>query len=126
MKMNKYKGEIKGKLGDKERIFRLTFDNIVQIESRTGKSVMDIGRSIVVQNFSFRDIIIVLHEALLGAGGKYTQPAVGDMVMQTGLTDSAVIAGDVLGTIFTGEGKEDDSPLVEVEKQVNDTPSNNI
>ena len=50
--MNKYKGEIKGKLGDKERVFRLTFDNIVQIESRTGKSVMDIGRSIVVQNFS--------------------------------------------------------------------------
>lgn len=124
--MNKYKGEIKGKLGDKERVFRLTFDNIVQIESRTGKSVMDIGRSIVVQNFSFKDIIIVLHEALMGAGGKYTQPSVGDMVMQTGLTDSAVIAGDVLGTIFTGEGKEDDSPLVEVEKPVNDTPSNNI
>ena len=124
--MNKYKGEIKGKLGDKERVFRLTFDSIVQIEERTGKSVMEIARSIALQNFSFKDILAILHEGLTGAGGKYTQPAVGDMVMQTGLTESAVIAGNVLGTIFTGEGKEDDSPLVEVEKPVNDTPSNNI
>ena len=124
--MNKYKGEIKGNLGDKERVFRLTFENIVQIEERTGKSVMDIARSIVVQNFSFKDIVIVLHEGLVGAGGKYTQDSTGDMIMKTGLTQSAVIAGNVLGTIFTGEGKEDDSPLVEVEKQVNDTPSNNI
>lgn len=124
--MNKYKGEIKGKLGDKERVFRLTFDSIVQIEERTGKSVMEIARSIALQNFSFKDILAILHEGLTGAGGKYTQPAVGDMVMQTGLTDSAVLAGNVLGTIFTGEGKEDESPLVEVEKPVNDTPSNNI
>lgn len=123
--MNKYKGEIKGKLGDKERVFRLTFDSIVQIEERTGKSVMEIARSIALQNFSFKDILAILHEGLTGAGGKYTQPAVGDMVMTTGLTESAVLAGNVLGTIFTGEGKEDDSPLVEVEKPANDTPSNN-
>jgi len=124
--MNKYKGEVKGKFGDKERVFRLTFDNIVQVEDRTAKSVMDIARSIVIQSFSFRDIAIVLHEALNGGGGKYTLSAVGDMVMKTGLTESAIIAGKVLETIFTGEGKEDDSPLVEVEKAVSDTPSNNI
>ena len=77
--MNKYKGEVKGKLGEKERIFRLTFENIVQIEDRTSKSVMDIARTVVLQNFSFRDIMIVLHEGLTGAGGKYTQSAVGEM-----------------------------------------------
>ena len=32
---NQYKGEIKGKLGDKERTFRLTFENsIVNIEKQ--------------------------------------------------------------------------------------------
>ena len=36
---NQYKGEIKGKLGDQERTFRLTFDSIVNIENRTGKSI---------------------------------------------------------------------------------------
>jgi hypothetical protein len=124
--MNKYKGEVKGKLGEKERIFRLTFENIVQIEDRTSKSVMDIARTVVLQNFSFRDIMIVLHEGLTGAGGKYTQSAVGEMIMKSGLTESAILAGKVLETIFTGEGKEDDSPLVEVEKAVSDTPSKNI
>ena len=46
--------------------------------------------------------------------------------MKSGLTESAILAGKVLETIFTGEGKEDDSPLVEVEKAVSDTPSKNI
>ena len=28
---NKYKGEIKGQLGDKERVFKLTFENIINL-----------------------------------------------------------------------------------------------
>ena len=43
---NQYKGEITGKLGDKERTFRLTFDSIVNIENRTGKSILDITNSL--------------------------------------------------------------------------------
>ena len=50
--MNKYKGEITRKFGGKDRTFRLTFDCIVQIEQRSGKSVMEVGRSIATQNFS--------------------------------------------------------------------------
>ena len=41
---NQYKGEIKGKLGDKERTFRLTFESIVNIENRSGKSILDISK----------------------------------------------------------------------------------
>ena len=107
--MNKYKGEISRKFGDKDRVFRLTFDNIVNIEHRTGKSVMDVARSIAEQKFSLSDISVILHEGLLGAKGKFTHIAVGDMIMQTGLTTSAVMAGEVLGTIFTGEKEEDNS-----------------
>ena len=122
--MNKYKGEISRKFGDKERVFRLTFDSIVNIEHRTGKSVMDVARSIAEQKFSLSDISVILHEGLLGAKGKFTHIATGDMIMQTGLTTSAVTAGEVLGTIFTGE--DEDSPKVEVENQEAITPSKNI
>ena len=38
--MNQYKGEVKAQLGSKERVFRLTFESIVNIESRTNKSVI--------------------------------------------------------------------------------------
>ena len=122
--MNKYKGEISRKFGDKERVFRLTFDSIVNIEHRTGKSVMDVARSIAEQKFSLSDISVILHEGLLGAKGKFTHIATGDMIMQTGLTTSAVTAGEVLGTIFTGE--DEDSPKVEVENQEAITPSKTI
>lgn len=122
---NQYKGEITGKLGDKERTFRLTFDSIVNIESRTGKSILDITNSLGLNNYSLKDVVIVMHEALQGAGGKFTQPAVGDMVMQTGLMKVAVLCAQILTTIFTGDKAEEDSPLVQGENEQQNTQSSN-
>jgi hypothetical protein len=122
---NQYKGEITGKLGDKERTFRLTFESIVNIESRTGKSILDITNSLGLNNYSLKDVVIVMHEALQGAGGKFTQPAVGDMVMKTGLMKVAVLCAEILTTIFTGEKTEEDSPLVQGENEQQNTQSSN-
>ena len=122
---NQYKGEITGKLGDKERTFRLTFESIVNIESRTGKSILDITNSLGLNNYSLKDVVIVMHEALQGAGGKFTQPAVGDMVMKTGLMKVAVLCAEILTTIFTGEKTQEDSPLVQGENEQQNTQSSN-
>ena len=122
---NKYKGEIKQRLGDKERVFRLTFDSIVNIESRTGKSIMDITNEIALNKYSMKDIVVVLHEALITSGIKLTQPAVGDMIMQTGLVKSSLIAANILTTIFTGESEDEDSPLEQGENEQQDTQSKN-
>jgi len=123
---NQYKGEVKGSLGGKERTFRLTFDNIVNIESRSGKSIMDITNNLATNSYSLKDVVIVFHEALTGAGGKFTQPAVGDMVMQTGLIKCSVLCSEILMTIFTGEKENADSPLVQGENEQKDTQSSNI
>jgi hypothetical protein len=123
---NQYKGEITGKLGDKERTFRLTFDSIVNIESRTGKSILDITNSLGLNNYSMKDVVIVMHEALTGAGGKFTQSSVGDMVIKTGLMKVAVLCAQILTTIFTGDKAEEDSPLVQGENEQQNTQSSNI
>ena len=123
---NKYKGEIKERLGDKERVFRLTFDSIVNIETRTGKSIMDITNEIALNKYSMKDIVVILHEGLTSSGIKLTQPSVGDMIMKTGLVKSSLIAANLLTTIFTGEDKEDDdSPLEQGESEQKDTQSKN-
>ena len=123
---NKYKGEIKERLGDKERVFRLTFDSIVNIESRTGKSIMDITNEIALNKYAMKDIVVVLHEGLISSGIKLTQPSVGDMIMKTGLVKSSLIAANLLTTIFTGEDKDDDdSPLEQGESAQQDTQSKN-
>ena len=122
---NKYKGEIKQRLGDKERVFRLTFDSIVNIESRTGKSIMDITNEIALNKYSMKDIVVVLHEGLISSGIKLTQPAVGDMIMQTGLVKSSLIAANILTTIFTGESVDEASPLEQGENEQQDTQSKN-
>ena len=122
---NQYKGEIKGKLGDKERTFRLTFESIVNIENRSGKSILDITNNMGQNNYSLKDVVIVMHEALQGAGGKFIQSAVGDMVMKTGLIKVAVLCSEILMTIFTGDKAEEDSPLVQGENEQQNTQSSN-
>lgn len=122
---NQYKGEVKGEFGGKERTFRLTFENIVNIENRTGKSIMEVTNSLGSNNYSMKDVVIVMHEALQGAGGKYVQSAVGDMLMQTGMVKGAVLCSEILMTLFTGENKAEDDPLVEGEKDQKSTQSSN-
>jgi hypothetical protein len=122
---NQYKGEVKGEFGGKERTFRLTFENIVNIENRTGKSIMQVTNSLGANNYSMKDVVIVMHEALQGAGGKYVQSAVGDMLMQTGMVKGAVLCSEILMTLFTGENKSEDDPLVEGEKDQKSTQSSN-
>ncbi len=122
---NQYKGEIKGKFGDKERTFRLTFESIVNIENRTGKSILDITNSMGNNNYSMKDIVIVMHEALQGAGGKFVQSAVGEMVIKDGLLKVAILCSEILMTLFVGDKKESDSPLVQGENEQKDTQSSN-
>jgi len=122
---NQYKGEVKGKLGDKERTFRLTFDSIVNIENRTGKSILEITNNMAQNKYSLQDVVIVVHEGLQGAGGKFIQSAVGDMVIQTGLLKIAILCSEVLMTIFTGDKAEEDSPLVQGENEQKTTQSSN-
>ena len=123
---NQYKGEITGKLGDKERTFRLTFDNIVNIENRTGKSILEITNNMAQNKYSLQDVVIVMHEGLQGAGGKFIQSAVGDMILKTGLLKIAILCSEVLMTIFTGDKAEEDSPLVQGENEPKNTQSSNI
>jgi len=122
---NQYRGEIKGKLGDSERTFRLTFESIVNIETRTGISILDITNSMGNNNYSMKNVVVVMHEALKGAGGKFTQPAVGDMVMKTGLMKVAILCSEILMTVFTGEKTQEDSPLVQGENEQTNTQSSN-
>ena len=123
--MNQYKGEVKGKLGDKERTFRLTFESIVNIEEKTGKSIVELTQDMSVAKYSFKDLLIILHEGLLGTGKKFIKESVGDMIMQSGIIKSSETAGIVLASAFTGENKGKDDPLVKAENTQQDTQSNN-
>ena len=123
--MNKYKGEVTGKLGDKERTFRLTFESIVNIENITGKSIIQLTTDMSGGKYSFKDLLTILHQGLLGTKTNILKEAVGDAMMQSGLIKSSELAGIVLASAFTGETKEDDNPLVPAENTQNDTQSKN-
>ena len=122
---NKYAGEIKATLGDKERVFKLTFERLVHLEDATGKSVMELSRAITSQTFKTMDIVEIVYQGLLGAGGKFEKNAIGKMVLDDGLVASAGIASNILASLFLT--KDELSPLVEGENQLKttDTQSKN-
>ena len=122
---NKYAGEIKATLGDKERVFKLTFERLVHLEDATGKSVMELSRAITAQTFKTMDIVEIVYQGLLGTGGKFEKKAIGKMVLDDGLIASAGIASNILASLFLT--KDELSPLVEGENQskTTDTQSKN-
>ena len=123
--MNQYRGEVKGNLGGEERTFRLSFESIVNIEEKTGKSIVELTQDMSVAKYSFKDLLTILHEGLLGTGKKFVKESVGDMIMQSGIIKSSETAGIVLASAFTGENKGKDDPLVKAENTQQDTQSNN-
>ena len=122
---NKYAGEIKASLGGQERVFKLTFERLVHLEDATGKSVMELSRSITAQTFKTMDIVEIVYQGLLGAGGKFEKNAIGKMVLDDGLVASAGIASNILASLFLT--KDELSPLAEGENQskTTDTQSKN-
>ena len=122
---NKYAGEIKATLGEQERVFKLTFERLVHLEDATGKSVMQLSRSITSQTFKTMDIVEIVYQGLLGAGGKFEKNAIGKMVLDDGLVASAGIASNILASLFLTT--DELSPLVEGENQLKttDTQSKN-
>ena len=122
---NKYAGEIKATLGDKERVFKLTFERLVHLEDATGKSVLELSRAITSQTFKTMDIVEIVYQGLLGAGGKFEKKAIGKMILDDGLVGSAGIASNILASLFLT--KDELSPLVEGENpsQTTDTQSKN-
>ena len=123
--MNQYKGDVKGELGGEERTFRLTFESIVKIENKLNKSIVQMAQDMSQAKYTFQDILIILHEGLLGTGKKILQESVGDWIMKSGIVKASETAGIVLASAFTGENKEDDDPLVKAESTQKTTQSNN-
>ena len=123
--MNQYKGEVKAVLGKREKTFRLTFESIVNIENNTGKSIIQLTTDMSSAKYTFKDLLIILHEGLKGAGGNVIQKAVGDMIMESGIIKASETAGIVLASAFTGQNKDNENPLAPAENTQNDTQSKN-
>ena len=123
--MNQYKGEVKAVLGKREKTFRLTFESIVNIENNTGKSIIQLTTDMSSAKYTFKDLFIILHEGLKGAGGNVIQKAVGDMIMESGIIKASETAGIVLASAFTGQNKDNENPLAPAENTQNDTQSKN-
>jgi|TARA_Y100000114_G_scaffold95972_1_gene89297 hypothetical protein len=111
-------GTMRINFAGRERDFKLAFRNLANIEDRLNMPVMQVVNNFTSGNIGVSNVSIILHEALLGAGGKYTYEAVGDMVLKHGFTNCLTIVSEILLTSMgLNEQNEQKLPLESNENQ---------
>ena len=119
---NSIEGTLKYEFAGKERSFKLTFKNLSNIEDRLGQPVMKIVNGFGTGNVGVGNVSVILHEALSGAGGKYTYEAVGNMCLQHGFNKCLPIVSDVLlAAMGLNEQAENDDKQLPLESSENAT-----
>ena len=111
-------GTLKFQFAGKERDFKLTFRNLSNIETRLEKPVMKIVNGFGTGDVGVSNVSVIMHEALLGAGGKYTYEAVGNLCLQHGFANCLGIVSEVLlSSMGLKEASEEKLPLESKENE---------
>ena len=113
-------GTLKFEFAGKERPFKLTFRNLSSIEDRLGKPVMKIVNGFGTGDVGVSNVSVILHEALIGAGGKYTYEAVGNMCLQHGFSKCLNIVSEVLLTAMGLKEQADENQKLPLESNENE------
>ena len=113
-------GTLKFEFAGKERPFKLTFRNLSNIEDRLGLPVMKIVNGFGTGNVGVNNVSVILHEALMGAGGKYTYEAVGNMCLQHGFSKCLNIVSEVLLTAMGLKEQADENQKLPLESNENE------
>ena len=116
-------GTLKFEFAGKERPFKLTFRNLASIEDRLGKPVMKIVYGFGSGDVGVSNVSVILHEALTGAGGKYTYEAVGNMCLQHGFSKCLNIVSEVLLTAMGLKEQADENQKLPLESNENEKES---
>ena len=116
-------GTLKFEFAGKERPFKLTFRNLSNIEDRLGKPVMKIVNGFGTGDVGVSNVSVILHEALMGAGGKYTYEAVGNMCLQHGFSKCLNIVSEVLLTAMGLKEQADENQKLPLESNENEKES---
>ena len=120
---NNIEGTLRYEFAGKERSFKLTFKNLSNIEDRLGQPVMRIVNGFGTGNIGVGNVSVILHEALLGAGGKYTYEAVGNMCLQHGFSKCLNIVSEVLLTAMGLKEQADENQKLPLESNENEKES---
>ena len=122
--MNKnIEGTMRINFAGRERDFKLAFRNLANIEDRLNMPVMQVVNNFTSGNIGVSNVSIILHEALLGAGGKYTYEAVGNMCLQHGFSKCLNIVSEVLLTAMGLKEQADENQKLPLESNENEKES---
>jgi hypothetical protein len=106
--VNKWKNQIKGKLGDREFILSATFEHIQNMESNLGRSFLRISQEFSGPNsrlFSFGEVASLIFIAQ-ESEPKLTYNKIGDLLTKHGIKPALDMLGEFMKMALQGSEEE--------------------
>lgn len=105
--MNKFRGELKVNLKNKEYNTRMTLDGMMRIEQATGKPFLKLANGLMNSELSMTDMVTVMTQAIRGGGNNFEAKKVGEILYEAGITEAMRVTGEVLANAITGGEQQD-------------------
>lgn len=109
---NPHRGEVAITIGDKEYVMRPTFEALVNMETRTGKSALTLSRELIESSILISEIAVILHEGIK-AGENQDVPTyqkIAEDIMNVGIAEHNKCALDFMSSALMGRNRVKNLP----------------
>lgn len=99
------KGLVKVNFAGAERLLRVELGLAVEIENRTGKSVVELVQAAFSQTLRVRDMIVIYQAAMAANGVELSEADTIAAIQKLGFVKSLLHAGLILNALFAEPGE---------------------
>lgn len=96
-------------LNGKTLCLRPTFKALMAIEHHTGQGVLELATALSTSTLGLKSAVIIITQCLHGAGHtEWTEQAVGDAIVQSGLNAYIAVLRDIFTQVLNGVSESAD------------------
>ena len=103
---NPLKGEIEVELAGKTYPCRLTLNSLIKIETALGRGIIKTAQMMAEGNVVLNDVVQILLPALRGGGNDFNEKDIHNIIQDTGIVASTVVAANLLAQTLTEDSEE--------------------
>lgn len=106
--MNKERGDVEFKAGEKTYILKPTPDCFCQIEADLGRGLLVLAAEFAATRYGFTELLAIVHAGANAGSDEnpYDKQEIGDAILDVGTTDTATVVLEFLTTALGGRSKK--------------------
>ena len=113
---NPLKGEIEVELAGRKYSARLTLNSLIKIETALGCGIIRTAQKMAEGDVILNDVVQILLPALRGGGNDFKEKDIHNLIQETGIVASTVVAANLLAQTLTEDSEENSKEKKPIEE----------